>query len=565
MTHKKCQSLYLPVFILLLIAHLVIAGTTGKLVGIVLDKSTSEVLPGVNIIIDNTVLGAATDLDGSFLILGIPPGIYTVRAMMIGYVDMVQTGVVVNVDKTTHLEFRLSQTSLELGETIEVTAERPLVKRDLTSTESSVGREAIESLPVDNFQDVVNLQAGVIDGHFRGGRTGEVAYLINGIPINDVYSGDIAVEIENNSIQELNVISGTFNAEYGQAMSGVVNIVTKEGSSVYTGGIRAYGGSYFSPHDNIFWNDGNINPIIDIQGDLSGALPGFKRKLTFFLSGRLYQDEGYIYGKDVFSPSDVSYFTPENPAERIIQSHGVYYPFTEETAQQLIDEADEVPLKDWDRYTGSVKLTYQLTNRDKISTEAILQQRYWHEYSHEFRLNPAGIIFSASGPFWMFAILIFIPALINMSMKIPLIPVMFLQSACRGQVPMLFTAVDRKCGILLEQPAPIWPNWILPVKLIMLTKLKVVWNSRSIVSGCTNSMWYRNLLNASHRPLPLAIMNICIILLNFRPSCRIRWNLSSWWSMLAFALIISNLMVNFSPIILPLIPQRELRLKPNGK
>jgi outer membrane receptor protein involved in Fe transport len=390
MTHKKCQSLYLPVFILLFIAHSVIAGTTGKLVGMVLDNSTSEVLPGVNIIIDNTVLGAATDLDGSFLILGIPPGTYTVRAMMIGYVDMVQNGVVVNVDKTTRLEFRLSQTSLELGETIVVTAERPLVKRDLTSTESSVGREAIESLPVDNFQDVVNLQAGVVDGHFRGGRSGEVAYLVNGIPINDVYSGDIAVEIENNSIQELNVISGTFNAEYGQAMSGVVNIVTKEGSSVYTGSVKAYGGSYLSSHDSIFWNDENVNPIIDVQGDLSGAVPGFNKKLTFFLSGRLYHDEGYMYGKDVFLPTDLSYFTPENPAERIIQSHGVYYPFTEEIAQQLINDAKAVSMNNWDRYTGSLKLTYQLTNRDKFSTDAILQQRNWQEYSHEFRLDPDG-------------------------------------------------------------------------------------------------------------------------------------------------------------------------------
>ena len=390
MAHKNNLSRFLPVFILLLITQFAFAGTTGKLVGVVFDKSTSEVLPGVNIVIDNTVLGAATDLDGSFLVLGLPPGSYTVRAMMIGYAEMVQNGVTINVDKTTHLEFRLTQTSLELGETIEVTAERPLVKRDLTSTESSVGREAIESLPVDDFQDVVNLQAGVIEGHFRGGRTGEVAYLVNGIPTNDVYSGDIAVEIENNSIQELNVISGTFNAEYGQAMSGVVNIVTKEGSNVLSGNIKAYGGTYLTSHDSIFWNEGYNSPIIDIQGDLNGAIPGFNKKLTFFLSGRYFHDEGYIYGKDVFSPTDVSYFTPENPEYRIIQSHGEYYPFSEELAQQLIDEAEAFPMNNSDRYTGSLNLTYQLTNRDKISTDAILQQRNWRNYSHEFRLNPDG-------------------------------------------------------------------------------------------------------------------------------------------------------------------------------
>lgn len=390
MTHKKSISRYLFIFMLVFAGRILLAGTTGKLVGVVYDKSSGEALPGVNIIIDNTTLGAATDLDGSFLILGVPPGVYTVRAMMIGYTEMAQNGVMVNVDKTTRLEFRLSQTSLDLGETIEVTAERPLVKRDLTSTESSVGRDVIESLPVDNFQDVVNLQAGVVEGHFRGGRIGEVAYLVNGIPINDVYSGDIAVEIENNSIQELNVISGTFNAEYGQAMSGVINIVTKEGGQKLTGNLKAYGGKYLSSHDHIFWNINDSKPILDIQGDLSGIVPGFNKKLTFFASGRFFHNDGYIFGKKVFLPTDVSYFTPENPADRIIQSHGVNYPFGEEIAQKLIDEADPVPMNNSDRYTGNLKLTYQLSNRDKISTEVMLQERHWQDYLHNFRLNPEG-------------------------------------------------------------------------------------------------------------------------------------------------------------------------------
>jgi outer membrane receptor protein involved in Fe transport len=368
------------------------AGTTGKLVGIVLDKSTGEPLPGVNILIENTVLGAATDLDGSFLVLGIPPGKYTIRATMIGYTDLVQNDVVINVDKTTKLEFKLSVTSLDLGETIEVTAERPLVKKDLTSTESTVGRDVIENLPVDDFNDVVNLQAGVVDGHFRGGRTGEVAYMINGIPVNDVYSGDIVVEVENNSVQELNVISGTFNAEYGQAMSGVVNIVTKEGSKNYNGNIKAYAGDYLSTgsHDSIFWNIDKYNPIYDIQSNFSGPIPGFRNKLTFFASARIFHDEGFIYGKKVFLPSDISNWVPDIPTDRVIQSRGVNYPFSESTAQQLINNAEAVPMNGSDRYTGNLKLTYGLSVRDKISVETMLQRRNWQDYAHEFRLNPEG-------------------------------------------------------------------------------------------------------------------------------------------------------------------------------
>ncbi len=385
---KKIHNL---AFILIFMMYgWLMGGTTGKLVGIVIDKSTGEPLPGVNILIENTFLGGATDVDGTFLILGIPPGIYSIRATMIGFSDIVLNQVVINVDKTTHLDFQMSETTLELGETIEVTAERPIVKRDLTSTESTVGREVIENLPVDDFNDIVNMQAGVVEGHFRGGRTGEVSYMINGIPVNDVYSGDIVLEVENNAIQELNVISGTFNAEYGQAMSGVVNIVTKEGGKQYTGNIKAYVGDYVSNNDDIFWNVENLNPIIDTQGDLSGYIPGFGGKLTFFSSARYFHNEGYIYGKDVFLPWDTSNFVPDNPEDRIVQSHRKIYQFSEELAQQLIEDADPYSMNKSDRYTGNLKLTYHLGSRDKISVEGMGQYRDWSDYAHEFRLDPRG-------------------------------------------------------------------------------------------------------------------------------------------------------------------------------
>ena len=220
------QSLFLNIIIFVaLLTTLIHAGTTGKLVGQVNDASTGEPLIGVNIVFENEPYGAATDVDGSYLILNLPPGNYDVRAIMLGYNEVIVKNVNINVDKTTRVDFNLEETALELGEALEVTAERLLVKKDLTSTESIVGNEEIENLPVENFTDVLNLQAGVtLDAgggiHIRGGRTSEIAYMVNGISVNDAYSGDFAIEVENNSIQELSVISGTFNAEYGQAMSG---------------------------------------------------------------------------------------------------------------------------------------------------------------------------------------------------------------------------------------------------------------------------------------------------------------------------------------------------------
>jgi len=208
----------------------------------VTDAETREPLPGVNVIIEGLSLGAATNTEGEFFILRVPPGRYTVSASMIGYKTIRVENVQVSIDKTSNVDVDLPPTVLDLGESVTIVATRPIVERDLTSTATTVGADIIERMPVQTLDDVVNLQAGVVEGHFRGGRSGEVAYLLDGVSLNDVYSGDNALVIESSAIQELQVISGTFNAEYGQAMSGIVNVVTKEGGDVYHGKISSYVG-----------------------------------------------------------------------------------------------------------------------------------------------------------------------------------------------------------------------------------------------------------------------------------------------------------------------------------
>lgn len=364
------------------------AGTTGKIIGQVKDANSGEPLPAVNIIIENTFLGASTDLDGAFMILNVPPGVYEVRANYIGYRDVVVTGVSVSVDKTTTVNFELSESVVE-SEAVEVVAEKPLIKKDLTSTESIISSQEIENLPVASFSDVVNLQAGVVEGHFRGGRTGEVVYLVNGVSVNDAYSGSFAIEVENNAIQELSVISGTFNAEYGQAMSGIVNIVTKEGSDKLEGNLSAYTGDYLSTNDDIFWNVDAFNPVYNIQGDLSGRVPGI-RKLKFFASGRYLKSDGYLFGRDVFSPTDASNFNSDASNDWVISAKGETYAFSEETAANLIESADFLPMNSEERYTGNLKLIFQLSSRDKLILDGIYQNRNWREYDHRFKLNPEG-------------------------------------------------------------------------------------------------------------------------------------------------------------------------------
>ncbi len=370
------------------------AGTTGKISGKVVDAETGEALAGVNVIVSGTNLGAAADLEGNFNVLRVPPGIYTVRATMIGYKEIQYQNVVVAIDRTTRLNFNLPLQVLESSESVTIVAERPLVQMDLTSTSASIGADVIAKLPVDRFEDIVNLQAGVVEGHFRGGRRGEVAYIIDGVSVNDVFDGEFSFEMENNAIQELNVISGTFNAEYGQAMSGIVNIVTKEGGDEYEGALSSYLGDYLSFNDDVFYNVDKTNPIYNVQGNLSGPVPGLKERLTFFVSGRYFKEDGWIYGQNIFQPSDSSDFSGDDPNSWFLMSRGQGYNYSEFLIDSLKKNATAVAMNPQTRITGQAKLTYKLTTSDKLNYELLVQQRDYKLYTsttdHFFKYNPDG-------------------------------------------------------------------------------------------------------------------------------------------------------------------------------
>src|SRR3990172_1182225 len=184
-----------------LVSQPVFAGTTGKIIGVVTDRASGGPLPGANVIIDGTSLGAASDLSGTYIILNIPPGVYTIKVSMMGFKELVVEKVRVSIDLTTTINVILDETVLEAGETVTIVAERPLVKMDMTSSLSAVGAEEIEALPVTEVSDVLELQAGIIktgnDLHIRGGRAGEVAYWVDGVATTDVFGGGMGVRVEN--------------------------------------------------------------------------------------------------------------------------------------------------------------------------------------------------------------------------------------------------------------------------------------------------------------------------------------------------------------------------------
>lgn len=208
---------------------------SGKIVGKVTDESTGEPIPGANVLIEGTSMGAATDLKGEYFILNIPPGSYSVRASIIGYKTVIQTGVDVSINHTTNLHFQLEETVLEFEESVIVTASRPLVEMDKTSTRHFVSAEEIAVRPTNDFISLLSSLPGIDQSAtgeltVRRGSIDQVAFLIDGMRASNPLDYEPYTNINLSSIQELEIITGGFNAEYGQAQSGVFNIVTKEGT-----------------------------------------------------------------------------------------------------------------------------------------------------------------------------------------------------------------------------------------------------------------------------------------------------------------------------------------------
>ncbi len=344
MCTKKCL-LFALIFLALMGYSALFAGTTGKISGQIFDSETRDPLPGANIVVEGTQMGDASDLEGDFNIINLPPGQYTLVVTMMGYTKTRVENIDVNIDMTTTQNVYLKPQVLE-GEEVTVVAERPLVRRDMTSALSSVGSDEIEDLPVQEVRDVLELQAGIVRSgnslHIRGGRAGEVAYWVDGVATTDVYSGSMGINVENSAIEELQVVSGTFNAEYGQAMSGIINIITKEGTQEYNGMVRGYVGDYVTSANEFTLLDEvrtledpqtgaisqtssrenplqKFNPTYNAEASLSGPVPGLGDKLTFFLNGRYYQTDGHLYGRQWFTPQGNpgdSTIVPMNPYQR---------------------------------------------------------------------------------------------------------------------------------------------------------------------------------------------------------------------------------------------------------
>lgn len=215
------------------------AGTTGTLAGYVKTKSKDPLI-GVYVIVKDLGMGTATDEKGFYILNNVPSGIHTLTAKMMGYKTTTVRNVVAVMDLRTTTNITMETTVLRIGEEVTVTAERPLIQKDVTATTRTVlGKEISDNLPINSFRDVIKLQPGVVEGHIRGGRETEVLYLVDGLPVQQAISGGLGSNLPNTSVVDLTIQTGGFNAEYGNAMSGVVNAVTKSGGEKFQAQAKA--------------------------------------------------------------------------------------------------------------------------------------------------------------------------------------------------------------------------------------------------------------------------------------------------------------------------------------
>lgn len=347
---SNVRSVWL-VLCLLVIPGLLMAGITGKVSGRVTDDASRQPLPGVNVVILGTDIGTATEADGSFALSNVPVGTYKVEFSMIGYQPVVVSGVSVSADKVTPVNAKLKTGTIQMG-VVQVTAQKDLVTKDPNVGKITTSKDIAQTAGVRNYNDIVALSAGATETssgnsgglHVQGGRSNEMVYVVDGINANDPVTGTSGVYIDNTAIQEMTINTGSFNAEYGDAMSGIVNIVTREGADRFKAGVEYETDAHLRLSDN---------PVQYPNPDM------WHNKVSLSLSGPFWG-----FGASDSAPSKF------NAPSFYISGN-------------LLEHEDRLPYNDQHRKNGTLKLTWRpVTGGPKLTLSGNYSDLWYHAYVH---------------------------------------------------------------------------------------------------------------------------------------------------------------------------------------
>jgi len=374
----------LSIFLITLVAaSSAIAGTVGKISGVVTDEK-GEPIPGVSVKIENTTMGAAAGIDGSYVILNVPPGTFSVSAQTVGYNKTTAQGVEVQADVTTQQNFKLTSSAIETKPVI-VTAPIKTIDRFKTTNDFTKTADQIKTMPVTNLGQLLKSTPGFVkEGgllHSRGGRAGEISYIVDGIEVKDPLGGygvaqRQAVDIASSEIEQLSVLKGNFDAEYGGVNSAIINVVGKGGDTRTTSGrieflTDDFGMSSLNKYsfnsDRLEWN-------------LSGPIPGISDVL-FPAMGLKWPGEKMAYFISFSGDKSNSYVDYNN------------YP----SANSKVDYGYEkflgikIPNRKNNSYSANAKLTWQMdeNGKYKLSTNYRKLWQKFNGFSYSYLYTPS--------------------------------------------------------------------------------------------------------------------------------------------------------------------------------
>ncbi len=324
------------------------AGITGTLSGKVVDKETGQFLAGAQIVVEGTTMGTMADRNGHFMIYNLPAGRYDVSVSMIGYTRLTIKTVKINVDLNTELDFAMSAEVLPLDEIV-VTDQRKLIQSEITSSTYFISGDDInQRLPIDTYLDAVALLPGVVGSHVRGSRETGVLYLLDGLPVQSGFSREISSFFPNNSVAEMMVQTGGFNAEYGHATSGVVNVISKNGRNKFDGNFRIHSDLF---ETGLAGNDNTRRLELNFGGPMTIGLGGPLINTKYHISADL-------------NLSDTQH-------------------------REKLDDTFDSPI--FSNYNINSKLSFDIARNTILTLQGLLSNLSWREFDAQWELNPIGL------------------------------------------------------------------------------------------------------------------------------------------------------------------------------
>ena len=345
--NQKVKIYLISLFLILLSFSHSYGGTKGKITGRILDKSTGEPLIGANILLLKTELGAATDEDGIFFVINIPAGQYDLEVTYIGYKNALIKNVVVIQDLSTDLKIEMESVSIP-GEAVVVIAERPMIHKDVSASTKVISSNQLDNQVYESLNSILQNTIGVTGyqgrTYIRGSRWTEVNYMMDGISLTNPITGGLIADPNKDAVDEIVVQTGGFSAEYGSSMSGIVNVVTKDGGENYSGNLR-YKSDKLSSSSQYYKNS-NI-------WDLTFGGPIWK-KINFYLTG-------YLNNRDM------------NPGLEVLAPDGT--------------NLGRHPHEGFQEYRGTLKFTFPLTTNLKLRVMGSMNRTQQNNYSLYWRFG----------------------------------------------------------------------------------------------------------------------------------------------------------------------------------